>query len=167
MHCEFCLIQNHFYFITRDWVEMQSEGNRFPNTAAHKFYILFTIFTVILRQCGIRTERLRIKDFLIQKYEIPGGALVKKWKMKRVKKSCAAKVLPVLWDIFLHEKNRNYHSYRFSYKFSFIFFLFSYKPKIRIRFSASWWSGTEKYFCFLFIASRALLQSHAQFNRIL
>ena len=56
------------YFITRDWVEMQSEGNRFPNTAAHKFFrILFTIFTVILRQCGIRDERLKIKDFLIQK----------------------------------------------------------------------------------------------------
>ena len=33
-------------------------------------------------------------------------------------------------------------------------------------FSASWWSGNEKYFCFLFIASGALLQSHAEFNRL-
>ena len=43
----------------------------------------------------------------------------------------------------------------------------SYKPKTRIRFSASWWPGNEKYFCFLFIASRALLQSDAEFNRVL
>ena len=41
-----------------------------------------------------------------------------------------------------------------------------YKTKIRIWFSASWWSGHEKYFCFLLIASRALLQSHAEFNRL-
>ena len=34
-------------------------------------------------------------------------------------------------------------------------------------FLASWWSGNEKYFCFLVIASPALLQSHAEFNRIL
>ena len=37
----------------------------------------------------------------------------------------------------------------------------------RIRFSASWWSGNEKYFCYLFIANRALLQSHTEFNRLL
>ena len=45
------------------------------------------------------------------------------------------------------------------------FFIFSCKPKARIRFSASWWSGNEKYFCFLFITGLALLQSHAEFNR--
>ena len=28
-------------------------------------------------------------------------------------------------------------------------------------------SGNEKYFCFLFIAIRALLQSHAEFNGLL
>ena len=32
-------------------------------------------------------------------------------------------------------------------------FLLFYKPKTRIRFSARWWSGNEKYFCFLLIAS--------------
>ena len=42
----------------------------------------------------------------------------------------------------------------------------SYKSKTRIRFSASWWIGNENYFCFLFIANRALLQSHAEFNRL-
>ena len=41
------------------------------------------------------------------------------------------------------------------------------QTKTRIRFSASWWSGNEKYFCSLFIASRALLQSDAEFNRLL
>ena len=46
------------------------------------------------------------------------------------------------------------------------FFVLSDKPKPRTRFSASWWSGNEKYSCFLFIASRALLQSHAEFNKI-
>ena len=40
-------------------------------------------------------------------------------------------------------------------------FCLSYKPKTEIRFSASWWSGNEKYFFFLFIASRALLESPA------
>ena len=46
-------------------------------------------------------------------------------------------------------------------------FVLSYKPKTRINFSAGWYSGNEKYFCFLFIASRAQLQSHAEFNRLL
>ena len=47
------------------------------------------------------------------------------------------------------------------------FFVPSYKPKTRIRFIASWWSGKEKFFCFLFIVSRDLLQSHVEFNRLL
>ena len=34
-----------------------------------------------------------------------------------------------------------------------------------IRFSTSWWSGNQKYFCFLFIASRVLFQT--EFNRLL
>ena len=33
--------------------------------------------------------------------------------------------------------------------------------------SAKWWSANGKYFCFLFITSRVLLQSHAEFNRLL
>ena len=44
--------------------------------------------------------------------------------------------------------------------------LLSCKPKTSIGFSASDWVGNEKYFCFLFIASRPLLQSHAEFNRL-
>ena len=44
------------------------------------------------------------------------------------KKNCAAKVLLAIWEIFLHENNRKYNSYRFSNKFAFILFLFS-KPK--------------------------------------
>ena len=46
-------------------------------------------------------------------------------------------------------------------------FVLSYQPTPRIRFSASWWSGCKKYFCFLFTASNALLQSHTEFKRIL
>ena len=48
-----------------------------------------------------------------------------------------------------------------------IFFVLFYKPTTKIRFSTSWWYGNEKYFCILFITSRALLQSHAEFNRLL
>ena len=46
-------------------------------------------------------------------------------------------------------------------------FLQTRKPKARIRFLASRWSGNDKYFYFLFIACRALLKSHAKFNRLL
>ena len=37
-------------------------------------------------------------------------------------------------------------------------FALSCKPKTRTRFLTSWGSGNEKYFCFLFIESRALLK---------
>ena len=46
-------------------------------------------------------------------------------------------------------------------------FVLSQKPKTRIKFSASWWPGNEKCFCSLFTASGALLQSHAEFSRLL
>ena len=68
--------------------------------------------------------------------------------------------------MLLHENNCNYNSHRFSYKFVF-FFVLSDKPKTRIRFFASWWSGSKKYFCFLFIAIRVLLKIYADFNRLL
>ena len=82
---------------------------------------------------------------------------------------CVANVLLTIWEIFLHQNNPNYNSYRFSYKFAFIPFLsFLTNQKQESGFQLlSWWSGNEKYFCFLFIASRVLLQSHAEFNRLL
>ena len=84
------------------------------------------------------------------------------WKKK------LAKVLLLIWEIFLHENNRNCNFYRFTYKFTFVLFLpFLTNQKTRIRFLASWWFGNKKYFCFLFIASHALLQSYAEFNRLL
>ena len=36
---------------------------------------------------------------------------------------------------------------------------------MRIKFSVSWWSGNKKFFCVLFKASCALLQSHIKFNK--
>ena len=39
------------------------------------------------------------------------------------KKHCVTKVLLAILEIFLHENNRNYNSYRFSYEFIFILFL--------------------------------------------
>ena len=40
-----------------------------------------------------------------------------------------------------------------------LFLSFLTNQKQESLFSASWWCGNEKYFCLLFIASRALLQS--------
>ena len=37
-----------------------------------------------------------------------------------MKKHCVGKDLLAIREIFLHENNRNYNSYRFSYKFTFI-----------------------------------------------
>ena len=58
--------------------------------------------------------------------------VLKLWVKQSVKKQCEAKVLLKIWEIFLHENNRNCNSCRFNYKFA-------YKQKTRIRFSASWW----------------------------
>ena len=79
-------------------------------------------------------------------------------------KSCVAKVLVAVWEIFLHENNRNYNSDRFSYKFTFILFLSFLTNQNQ---EASWWSGDEKYFWFFFMVSRALFQSHAEVNMLL
>ena len=46
-------------------------------------------------------------------------------------------------------------------------FVLSYKPKTKVRFLAIWWPGNEKYFCLLFIASCTLLESHAEFDKLL
>ena len=46
-----------------------------------------------------------------------------------MKKSCVVKVLRAISEIFLHENNPNYQSYRFICKFSFILFLFLLQTK--------------------------------------
>ena len=85
-----------------------------------------------------------------------------------MKKHCVAKVLLAIWEIFLNENNHIYNFHRFKSLIRFYsLFVLSCRPKTRIRFPASWWSGKEKYFCFLFKASRTLFQSHAEFNRLL
>ena len=68
---------------------------------------------------------------------------------------------------FFIQCNRNYNTYRLLQICFYHPFVLFYKPKKRVWFAASWWSGNEKYFCFLFIASRALLQSHPEFNILL
>ena len=67
----------------------------------------------------------------------------------------------------LHENNRNYNSYRFSSKFTFILFLFFLaNQKQESRFQQV--GGLiARNICFLFIASRALRESHVEFNRLL
>ena len=76
------------------------------------------------------------------------------WFKSSIKKHCVAKVLLAILEIFLHENNCNYNSYKFSFEFAFIIllsFLFIFL----------------KYFCFLFITSCALFQSHAECSRLL
>ena len=41
------------------------------------------------------------------------------------------------------------------------------ETKSRINFSGCCWSGNRKYFRFFLIASRALIQRYAEFNRLL
>ena len=95
-----------------------------------------------------------------------GVLLTVLWFKWSVKKLCLAKVLPAIWESFLHDNNHNYNSYRFSYKFAFILFL-PFLTNEKQESSASWWSGNKKYLCFLFIVSCALLQSHVEFKRLL
>ena len=84
------------------------------------------------------------------------------------KKHYLVKVLLTIWEIFLYKNNHSYNSYRFNNKFGFILvFVLSFNTKTKIKFSASWRSGNKIYFCFLFMASRPLLQDHAEFNRYL
>ena len=71
-------------------------------------------------------------------------------------KNIVAKVVLAIWEIFLYENNRNYNFYRFSYKFALILFLFFLTNQKQ-----------ESGFCFLFIASHAMLQNHSEFNRLL
>ena len=40
-----------------------------------------------------------------------------------MKKGCVDKVLLAIWDIFSHENNGHYKSYRCNYKFAFILYL--------------------------------------------
>ena len=77
-------------------------------------------------------------------------------------KHCVAKVLLAIWEISLQKNNRNCNFYRFSYNSLLSSFCIFLKTKTRIKFSVCWWSGKKKYFCFLFIVSRAILQSHAE-----
>ena len=85
-----------------------------------------------------------------------------------MKKHCVAKVLLAIWEIFLYENNCNYNSYRFSYKFAFILFLsFLRNQKQESGFQRAVGLVTRSISFFFFIASRALLQGYAKFNRLL
>ena len=81
-----------------------------------------------------------------------------------MKKHCVAKLLLAI----LHENNCNYNSYRLSYTFAFILFLsFLTNQKQESGFEKGGGLVKRIYFCFLSIAIHAVLQSHAEFNRLL
>ena len=50
------------------------------------------------------------------------------WFEWSVKKPCVAKVLLAIWEIFLHENNRDYNSYKFAFVL-FLFFLTNQRQK--------------------------------------
>ena len=83
-------------------------------------------------------------------------------------KKCVAKILVEIWEVFLHENNCNYNSHRFNYKFAFILCLsFLTNQKQESSFRQVGGLVTRNISIFLFILSRTLLQSHAEFNRLL
>ena len=87
------------------------------------------------------------------------------WSVKRHWK---VKILQGILEFLLNENNCTCNTYKFSYKFTFIpLCVPSLKPKARIQFSASWWSGDEKYLCFLIIVSCTLLQGCPKLKRLL
>ena len=70
--------------------------------------------------------------------------------------------------LFLYENNCDYNSYIFSYKFVFILFLsFITNQKQKSGFQQVGGLVTRNISVFLLIVSRALLESHARFNRLL
>ena len=82
-----------------------------------------------------------------------------------MKKHCAAKFLQAIWDISLHENYCSYNSCRFSCKFAFVLFLsFLTNQKQEPGFHQVGRLVTRNIY-FLFIAGRALLQSHTKLDR--
>ena len=82
-------------------------------------------------------------------------------------KNTVAKVLLAIGKIFLNKNNLTIIPTDLVTNwllFSFCPFL---QTKNKNQVLISWWSCNEKYFCSLFIASLALLQSHVEFNRLL
>ena len=72
------------------------------------------------------------------------------------KKHCVAKVLLPIWEIFLHENNRNYNSYKFSTKLLLSSFCRFLQTKNKNHDFSKF--GNEKYFCCLvIIAGRVAL----------
>ena len=84
-----------------------------------------------------------------------------------MKKYFVVKVLLAIREIFLHENNRNYNSYRFSDKFAFILFLSVLANQKQEPGFKQVGGVVVRNISFLFIASRDQLQSHTEFNRLL
>ena len=84
--------------------------------------------------------------------------------MWSVKKHCVAKVLLATSEIFLHENNCNYNSYKFNYKFTFVLFLCflrNLKEESNFEQTSGLVTGNISVF---FKVSHYLLQSHAKFK---
>ena len=70
------------------------------------------------------------------------------------------------FEIFLHKNNRHYNSHKFSYKFAFILFL-SFLSIQKQESGLQQADGLVTRNNCLFIASRALLQTHYELNGLL
>ena len=84
-----------------------------------------------------------------------------------MKKHCVAKDLLAILEILLHENNVALIPTDLQQVGFDPLFVVCYQTKTKITFSASWWSGNEKYFFFLSLASHSLFQNHVEFNRLL
>ena len=85
------------------------------------------------------------------------------WPLKKTQRS---KVFASYLRNPLYENNCNYNSCKFGYKFAFVIFLFFPRnQKQDSNFLQVCCLVTKKFFAFLFIASRALFQRHAEINR--
>ena len=79
-----------------------------------------------------------------------------KWLMK---KHCVAKILLAIWEIFLHENNRNCNSCKCSYKFAFIHFLSLQTKNKNLVFSKLVVWSREVFLFFAYSESRSTSKS--------
>ena len=126
-------------------------GNNLPNKLGTlKSSKINIAFEILFNQCayslrgfakGILQVILKISCF--------------KWK---VKEHYVAKILRVIWKIFLDENNYKFNSYRFSYKFAFILFCSFVWIKSENLF---FWklSDNEKTLCFLYSSTDNILSA--------
>ena len=125
----------HFYFPTKCWIiklgKCKLPRNTLPIRSGNpqslkKWAKQF--------KCFLSNENIQLVNlFTILSF--------KRW----VKEQCVAKVLPAIWETFLHENNCKFNSYKLSYKLAFKPFVLA---KNKNRLFRSWWSVIKHFFVY-------------------